>query len=106
MSEEYSFQKVKATMNKFEFIGGITGTAASAVGTSLQTSEVLQIISLIITILGGTLTLIVIPIYNWYKNAKKDGKIDKEEIDEAVHIIQNGTDSIKEVIDSNKKEEK
>ena len=91
-------------MKNGELIGGVLGTSMSATGTALQTNDVLQTISLIITIAGGIITLIVIPLLNWWKKAKADGKIDKEEIDEATHIVQNGVNSIKENIDDNKKE--
>lgn len=73
--------------NLGELIGGLVGTSTSAVGTALQTNDVLQTISLIITILGGIVSLIVIPILTWYKNAKKDGKITQEEIDEGLYTF-------------------
>lgn len=82
---------------------GIVGTSTSAVGTALQTSEILQIISLCITILGGIISLIVLPLLNWYKNAKKDGKITQEEIDEGISTLQEGLEGVKEVVDKNKK---
>ena len=56
-----------------ELIAGLFGTGSCAVGTALQTNEVLQTISLIITILGGIVTLIVLPLLNWYYKAKQDG---------------------------------
>ena len=65
-------------MNK-EVIGAGAGTLLSATGTALQTNEVLSTIQLVITIIGGLLT-IAMALLNWWKNAKKDGKIDKEEI--------------------------
>ena len=92
-------------MNK-EFLGGILGTALSATGTATQTNEVLQTISLIITILGGVLTLIVIPLLTWYKNAKKDGKIDKEEISDGLDTLQEGIKGVKDIVDKNKKGDK
>ena len=92
-------------MNK-EFLGGILGTALSATGTATQTNEVLQTISLIITILGGVLTLIVIPLLTWYKNAKKDGKIDKEEISNGLDTLQEGIKGVKDIVDKNKKGDK
>lgn len=91
-------------MNKFkEFIGGIFGTALSATGTATQTNETLQTISLIITIVGGLITLIIIPLYTWYKNAKKDGKITKEEIDDGLDTLQEGIKGIKDIVDDTKK---
>ena len=72
------------------FGGGIIGTLLSAVGTATQTNELLQTISLVITILGGFISLILIPLLTWYKKAKEDGKISKEEIDEAIDIAEDG----------------
>ena len=82
-------------MNGKEFAGGIIGTSLSAVGTALQVNEVLQTISLIITILGGIISLVVVPLLNWYKHAKKDGKIDVDEMAEASKIVQEGTAQVK-----------
>lgn len=77
-------------------IGGGAGTALSATGTALQTNDVLQTISLIITILGGLITFIIIPLYNWYKKSKKDGRITKEEIDEGLDTLVEGINDFKE----------
>lgn len=82
-----------------ELIAGIFATGTSAVGTALQPSEVLQIISMIITILGGIVSLIVLPLLNWWKNAKKDGKIDEDEIKEGIEIVNNGVNTIKDNLD-------
>ena len=79
---------------KSEMVGGVIGTCLSAIGTSLQIDEVLQIVSLIITILGGLISLVVIPLLNWYRNAKKDGKIDEEEMAEAAKIAKEGIENI------------
>lgn len=82
-------------MNK-EIFGGLFGTSLSAVGTAIQVDEVLRYISLGITILGGLITMIIIPLVNWYKNAKQDGKITKEELEEAGKIISDGAQGIKD----------
>ena len=86
-----------------ELIAGLFGTGTCAVGTALQTNEVLQIISAIITILGGIVTLIVLPILNWYHKAKQDGKITTDEIKEGVETLNDGLDKLKgEVKDESK----
>ena len=85
-----------------ELISGSIGTALSAVGTSLQTNEVLQTISLIITIIGGLITFIIVPLLNWYKHAKIDGKIDKEELQDGINIIVDGSKKVEEEIDKKK----
>ena len=81
-------------MNK-EIIGGYLGTAVSAVGTAIQFDDILRYISLGITILGGLITLIS-QLVIWYKKAKADGKITKEEIEEGAKIIQSGVENIKD----------
>ena len=91
---------------KNELIGGSVGTALSAVGTGLQTNDVLQTISLIITIIGGLITFIIVPLVTWYKNAKRDGKIDSDELEEGVKIVIDGSEKIKgQVEDKDEKKE-
>ena len=89
-------------MLRDELIGGSVGTGLSAIGTALQSNEVLQTISLIITILGGLITFIIMPLINWYKSAKKDGKIDSKEIKEGIEIVNTGIEKIHEGIDDKK----
>lgn len=90
--------------NDLELLGGTIGTALSATGTALQADEILRIISLIITIIGGIITWIVIPVINWIQKSKQDGKITPEEIKEGVEIISEGMNQVNESI--NKKDEK
>ena len=88
--------------NVFQLVGGLFGTSMSAVGTALQTSEVMQIISLAITIIGGIISMIVIPLLNWYREAKKDGKVTVDEIGEGVNTLQEGLNGVKNIVDENK----
>ena len=87
-----------------EFIGGLVGGSLGAVGTATQTNEVLQTISLIITIVGAIISMILVPLVSWYQRSKADGKITKEEIQEGIEIIQNGVNSLQNK--ENDKEEK
>ena len=89
-----------------ELIGGAVGTALSATGTAIQPNEVLQTISLIITILGAIISMIVLPLLTWYKNAKKDGKITKEEIKEGIDKLQEGIEGVKNTLDDKKEGDK
>lgn len=88
---------------KDNLIYGSIGTALSAIGTGLQTNEVLETISLIITIIGGIITFIIAPLLSWYNKSKADDKIDTNEIQEAIKIISNGSDKIKDQINNNEK---
>lgn len=89
---------------KNELISGSVGTVLSAIGTGLQTNEVLQTISLIITIIGGLITFIIMPLLSWYNKSKTDdSKIDADEVQEAIEIITHGSEKIKEQINNNEK---
>jgi len=58
-----------------------------------QTSEVFQLIQVIIGSVSGAITLIyflvkgVIAIIKWYRKSKEDGVIDNEELDELEDIV-------------------
>ena len=89
-------------MVKNELITGAVGTTLSAVGTGLQTNDILQTISLVITIIGGLITFIIVPLLTWYKNAKKDGKIDADELKDGINIVVDGSEKVKDTIDDKK----
>lgn len=75
---------------KIETVSGIIGTGLGVVGTAAQTNETLETISLIITIIGAIISFVVVPLLNWYRNAKKDGKIDRDEIADAADVLSEG----------------
>lgn len=88
---------------KDKLILGSIGTALSAIGTGLQPNDVLETISLIITIIGGIITFIIMPLLNWYNKSKaNDSKIDTDEVKEAIEIITNGSQKIKDQINNEK----
>lgn len=88
---------------KDNLIYGSIGTALSAIGTGLQTNEVLETISLIITIIGGIITFIITPLLSWYNKSKTDdNKIDVDELQEASKIISHGSEKIKDQINNEK----
>ena len=89
-------------MKSREFLDWI-GCGFATVFTAVQTQEVFQIISLILTCIATGLT-IAYTIYKWYKNAMKDGKLDENEIKEGIDIINNAIDDLKDKTeDKNKK---
>lgn len=92
--------------NLKELVGGMCGTGLSAIGTITQTNEVLQTISLIVTILGAVISCIVIPVVNWYRKAKEDGKITADEISEGINIVGDGITKIDDALDKTKKGDK
>lgn len=81
---------------------GLTGTAVSATGAGLSVTEVQAIVSIIFTVLGFVISVLVplgIKLYNKIKKAKEDGKIDKEELDDIVDTGKEIVDETKKVID-------
>ena len=83
-------------------IGGILG----AIGTAIQTNELLQTISLVITIIGAIISMIVVPLISWYQKAKKDGKITKEEIKDGVDVVSNGIKEVQDKLNEDKENKK
>lgn len=83
---------------KSEYLAGTIGTSLSVAGTIAQTNEVLQTISLIITILGALISFVVVPLVNWYRKAKDDGKITPDEIEDGLNIIADGSKKVEDEI--------
>ena len=78
--------------------------SVAILSTAIQPDRTLQIISMILTILSLTLSLII-KLINWYRQAKADKKITKEELNEAVEITKDGIEKINETIKEHKKDE-
>lgn len=89
-----------------QLLTGAIGTSLSAIGTITQTNEILQTISLIITICGAIVSFIVLPILNWYLKAKKDGKIDASEIKDMAETLNDGIEKMQDVMDDEQKKGK
>ena len=64
-----------------------------------QVEQALRIASFILSILISIL-IIISRVYEWWKKAKADGEITKDEIDELGHIVGDGIKDIKEHVDS------
>ena len=81
---------------------GILGTSVSAVGVGLSVNELQAIISIIVTIAGFIISVLIplcVKIYNRIKSAKADGKIDREEMEDIASTGKEILDETKKVID-------
>ena len=67
--------------------GEIIINASGYILSATMTKEILQIIALCTSILG-TIIIAVCRIVDWYQRAKKDGKIDEEELKEGMKIVE------------------
>lgn len=72
------------------------GPAAGTILTAVQTHEVFQVISLVLTILT-TLITFAFTIYKWVKAAKEDGKLDENEIKQGIEIVEDLKESIENI---------
>lgn len=68
----------------------------------IQDNPVFQWIQLILAIVAS-LVLIAYRLWKWWKEASKDGKIDKEEIKEGLDIISDGIDDVKDKLNKGEK---
>lgn len=90
------------TNNIFEWVL----TAFQGVLTALQTDEILRYVQLVLAVVSAVLTL-AFTIFKWYKTAKKDGKITKEEVEELITDSKGDFDTLKTSLDNiTSKEEK
>lgn len=78
-------------MTKDGIVFGSIG-ALETVVTISQTNEVFQTIQIIISALAGAVAL-AYTIWRWYRNAKKDGKITEDEVDDLFKQITKKEDS-------------
>lgn len=90
---------------KAECVGSTICTAVAGASTAIQPNQVLQYIQLAITIIAGLIS-IILGLRAWWKDAKKDGKIDEEEIKDGINIIMGGANDIKEHLDSGNESKK
>ena len=89
-------------INGKDVAGGIVGSAISGVGATISLEALDRIISIVCSVVGVIITIVcavIIPLIRWYKKAKADGKITKEEFQEGAEIIQNGIESVKNAKD-------
>ena len=81
---------------------GLVGTAISATGASLSVTDLQAIISIIVTIAGFIISVLIplgIKLINKIKAAKADGKVDKEEMKDILSTGQEILEETKKVID-------
>ena len=93
-------------VNNTRTICGLVGTGISAFGASISVTELQAIISIVITILGFVISILIplaIKLVKKIKKALEDGKIDIDEVEDIANtgkeIIDQTGSLIKEVSD-------
>ena len=88
---------------------GIIGTAVSATGAGLSVTDLQAIISIIVTVAGFVISVLIplgIKLVKKIKAAKADGKITKEEVDDISSTVKEIVDESSKVIDEVSRKEK
>ena len=98
-------------MSNDKIMMGVVGTAVSAAGAGLSVNELQAIISIIVTIAGFIISVLIpliIKLVKKIKEAKADGKITKEEADDIASTVKEIADESSKVIEevSHKEKEK
>ena len=83
-------------------LGGVNVTQYAAV--SVQPNWILQWVQLGLAI-ACSIVLLAYRLWKWWKEAKADGKITKEEIKEGLDIVITGANEIKDNLDNKPKKE-
>ena len=89
-------------MQEDKILVGILGTSISAVGAGMSVTELQAIISMIVTVAGFIISVLIplcVKLYNKIKGAREDGKIDKEEMKDIMSTGKEIVDETKEFID-------
>lgn len=89
-------------MQEDKILVGLLGTSISAVGAGMSVTELQAIISMIVTVAGFIISVLIplcVKLYHKIKEAKKDGKIDKEEMKDIMSTGKEILDETKKVID-------
>ena len=87
--------------NADKLMCGVVGTAVSAAGTGLAINEIQAIVSIIITIAGFIISVLIpliMKLIHKIKVAREDGKLTKEEVDDIASTVKEIVDESSKVI--------
>lgn len=92
-----------------KYIGSLFGNVLSIFGVALtpqqleNTEHVMSIVCMVLGLLITIITAVIIPSIKWWKEAKKDGKIDDKEKEEGKNIFLKLVEIIKNFFQNIKK---
>lgn len=87
--------------NADKLMCGVVGTAVSAAGTGLAINEIQAIVSIVITIAGFIISVLIpliMKLIHKIKVAREDGKLTKEEVDDIASTVKEIVDESSKVI--------
>ena len=87
--------------NADKLMCGVVGTAISAAGTGLAINEIQAVVSIVITIAGFIISVLIpliMKLIHKIKAAREDGKLTKEEVDDIASTVKEIVDESSKVI--------
>lgn len=82
-------------MNESEkLLGALIGNAVSTAGWLQDMENIVSIVCCIAGLIITLITCVIVPVWKKIAEAKKDGVITPDELDEIADTLQNGIDSI------------
>lgn len=81
-------------MEKFKRIGALLGNVLSVGGWLADLENIVSIVCCIAGFMITFVTCVVVPVWKKIRDAKKDGELTPEELDEIAGTLQDGIDSI------------
>lgn len=82
-------------MEKFKRIGALLGNVLSVGGWLADLENIVSIVCCIAGFMITFVTCVIVPVWKKIRDAKADGKLDPEELDEIAGTLQDGIDKIK-----------
>lgn len=82
-------------MEKFKRIGALLGNVLSVGGWLADLESIVSIICCVAGFMITLITCVIVPVWKKIRDAKADGKLDPEELDEIAGTLQDGIDKIK-----------
>lgn len=82
-------------MEKFKRIGALLGNVLSVGGWLADLENIVSIVCCIAGFLITFVTCVIVPVWKKIRDAKADGKLDPDELNEIAGTLQDGIDKIK-----------
>ena len=77
-----------------KLLGALIGNAVSTAGWLQDMENIVSIVCCIAGLIITLITCVIVPVWKKIAEAKKDGKITPDELDEIADTLQDGIDSI------------
>ena len=78
-----------------KLLGALIGNAVSTAGWLQDMENIVSIVCCIAGLIITLITCVIVPVWKKIAEAKKDGKITPDELDEITDALQDGLDQIK-----------